>query len=289
MLIFLGEGRIGNQIFQYVFLKTIQDNNEKIIVSGFEELKEVFEINDFINFNKYNRWIRFILFRICRPILYFFSDIRVISSITIKRETILKNYSRESTTFDSIQGIVKRITFVKLGFFQSEKFFDKSFTNNLKFKEVYLIRAAKLLNTVPNNCHKIFIHIRRTDYESFTVCGQSTLLPMSYYKEQIEWFIQNRKDCFFIFLGDDTKSLSDEFKYVEKKMISSNQHFGTDLAIMTHCNSAILSPSSFSWWGSYMMRERDTVFVPKFWLGFRSKAEYQARGVPSYSKEVEIF
>ena len=83
MLIFLGDGRIGNQIFQYVFLKTIQDNNEKIIVSGFEELKEVFEINDFINFNKYNRWIRFILFRICKPILYLFSDIRVISSITI--------------------------------------------------------------------------------------------------------------------------------------------------------------------------------------------------------------
>ncbi|SVA70316.1 uncharacterized protein METZ01_LOCUS123170, partial [marine metagenome] len=111
MLIFLAGGRIGNQIFQYVFLKTIQDNNEKIIVSGFEELKEVFEINDFINLNKDNRWIRFFLFRICRPVLYFLSNKRVISSITIKHETILNNYSRESTTFDSIQGIVKRITF----------------------------------------------------------------------------------------------------------------------------------------------------------------------------------
>ena len=91
MLIFLGDGRIGNQIFQYVYLKTIQDNNEKIIVSGFEELKEVFEINDFINFNKNNRWFRYFLFRICRPILYFLSDIRVISSITINYETILNN------------------------------------------------------------------------------------------------------------------------------------------------------------------------------------------------------
>jgi hypothetical protein len=57
--LFLAEGRIGNQIFQYVFLKTIQDNNEKIVVSGFDELKEVFEINDFINLNKNNRCIRF--------------------------------------------------------------------------------------------------------------------------------------------------------------------------------------------------------------------------------------
>ena len=76
MLIFLAGGRIGNQIFQYVFLKTIQDNNEKIIVSGFEELKEVFEINDFINLNKDNRWIRFFLFRISSQIWRFSQKLR---------------------------------------------------------------------------------------------------------------------------------------------------------------------------------------------------------------------
>ena len=123
MKIFLADGRIGNQIFQYLFLKTIQDNNEKIIVSGFEELREVFQLNDFININKNNRWIRALLFRICKPILNFLSNKIIISSIVIKHEKIFNNYNRESTTFDSIQGIVKRITFVKLGFFQSEIFF----------------------------------------------------------------------------------------------------------------------------------------------------------------------
>ena len=49
MKIFLADGRLGNQIFQYVFLKTVQDNNENIIVSGFEDLSEVFKINDIIN------------------------------------------------------------------------------------------------------------------------------------------------------------------------------------------------------------------------------------------------
>jgi hypothetical protein len=288
LIIFLADGRLGNQIFQYAFLKTIQKNNEKIIVSGFEDLKEVFEIDDFININKNNRLLRVIIFRICGSILYFLSDKKIISSIVIKHEKVLNNYIRESTTFYSIQGIVKKITFIKLGFFQSEVFFDNYLANSLKIKKKYLITATELLNSIPNNYHKIFVHIRRNDYKNFTVCGQSTLLPMSYYKDQIEWFIQNRKDSFFIFLGDDTKGLSDEFQYVKNKMISRNQHFGTDLAIMTQCNSAILSASSFSWWGSYMMRERDTVFAPKFWLGFRSKLEYQAQGVPSYSKEVEI-
>ena len=59
MLIFLGDGRIGNQTFQYVFLKTIQNNNEKIIVSGFEELREVFQLNDFINWNVIQRTMFF--------------------------------------------------------------------------------------------------------------------------------------------------------------------------------------------------------------------------------------
>ena len=101
--------------------------------------------------------------------------------------------------------------------------------------------------------------------------------------------MQNRENCFFILLGDDTKLLLDEFCYIEDKMISSNNHYGTDLAIMTQCNSAILSPSSFGWWGSYLMEERDTVFAPKYWLWFRSKIEYQEQAVPSYSKEVEIY
>ena len=288
MLIFLGDGRIGNQIFQYLFLKTIQDNNEKIIVSGFEEIREVFELKDFINLNKNNRWIRVLLFKVCKPILSLLSDTKFISSVVIKHESVLNTYIRETTSFNSTQGILKKITFVKLGFFQSEKFFDKSIVNNLIIKEAYLLTAKKVLKSIPSNFHKIFVHIRKNDYKKFTVCGQSALLPMSYYKNQIEWFIQNRRNCFFIFLSDDTKLLSEEFQHVENKMISRNQHYGTDLAIMSQCNSAILSPSSFSWWGSYMMRERDTVFAPKFWLGFRSKIEFQAHGAPSYAKEVEI-
>ena len=288
MKIFLADGRLGNQIFQYVFLKTVQDNNENIIVSGFEDLREVFEINDIINLNKKNRLVRILLFKICKPILNLLTNKKVISSIVIKQETVLNCYKRESTTFDSIQGILKRITFIKLGFFQSEKFFDEKYARSLKFKEIYLTKSSELLNCIPNNCHKIFIHIRRNDYKNFTVCDKSALLPISYYKDQIEWFTQNKKNCFFIFLGDDAKFISEEFGYVENKMISSDHHFGIDLAIMTKCNSAILSPSSFGWWGSYLMLERDTVFAPKYWLGFRSKIEFQRKSVPSFSKQVAI-
>lgn len=288
MKFFLAEGRLGNQIFQYVFLKTIQRNNEKIIVSGFEDLKEVFEIDDIVYLNKKNRWIRAFLFRIIKPIMLFLSQKKVINSISIKHEEVLSKYRRESIDFKEEKGLFIFFTFVKLGFFQSEKFFDDAIASQLKLKDIYLNKADKFLDVIPKSSNKIFIHIRRGDYKDYTVYGKSTLLPISYYKEQIDWFLENRKDYFFIFLSDEPEFIEKEFSYLDNKLISIDNDFGTDLAIMTKCNSAILSPSSFGWWGSYLMKNRDIVFAPKYWLGFSSSMGYQANGTPHHAKEIEI-
>ena len=288
MKLFLAEGRLGNQIFQYVFLKTIQRNNEKIIVSGFEDLQEVFEIDDIVNLNKKNRWIRAFLFRIIKPTMLFLSQKKVINSISINHEKILNKYRRESIVFKEEKGFFSFFTFVELGFFQSEKFFDETIASQLKIKDIYLNKADKFLNIIPDSSNKIFIHIRRGDYKDYTVYGKSTLLPISYYKEQINWFLENRKDCFFIFLSDEPQFVEKEFAYLDNKLISINNDFGTDLAIMTKCNSAILSPSSFGWWGSYLMNDRDVVFAPKYWLGWKSGTDYHKEPVANFMKELEI-
>ncbi len=89
-------------------------------------------------------------------------------------------------------------------------------------------------------------------------------------------------------MSDEPEFVEKEFKYIENKLISYKAHFGTDFAIMTKCESAILSPSSFGWWGSYMMKDRDVVFAPKYWTGFNSKVSYHTNTVPSFVKEIEI-
>jgi hypothetical protein len=288
MKIFLADGRLGNQIFQYVFLKTIQDNNEKIIVSGFEDLENIFEINDIINLNKKNKWVRRFLYRIIRPLFNFLADLKIISSISVNTEKVFKNYERETTKYTHTKGFIKFFTFVKLGFFQSEYFFDKSIAKNLKLKKKYLSKADIFLKSIPDDSYKIFIHVRRADYKNYYVCGASSLVPLSFFKDQIEWFLKNKKKCFFIILTDEYTFIKNKFNYVENKKISKNNHFGIDMAIMTLCNSAILSPSSFGWWGSYMMKNRDVVFVPKYWLGFNAGVEYPKNSVPSYSEEKVI-
>lgn len=288
MILFLADGQLGNQIFQYVFLKTIQKNNEIIVVSGFEELKEVFEIDDIVNLNKKSKGMRAFIFRICKPIFYFLSNKKVISNISVNHEKVLDTYRREFTTYSEIKGLFPFITFVQLGFFQSEKFFDKAVIQKLQIKNKYLVKADEFLRDIPLNKHKVFVHIRRGDYKDYTVYGKSTLLPMRYFKEQLEWFLKNREDPFFIFLSDEPEFIEKEFDFIDNKVISSEKHYGIDFGIMTKANSAILSPSSFSWWGSYLMEQRDIVFAPKYWLGFNSGIEYQCKSMANFCIEVEI-
>jgi len=288
MILFLADGRLGNQLFQYAFLKTIQKNNEKIMVSGFEELNDVFEIEGIVNINKKNRILKFFLYKLINPILNFLSNINALSSVAVNHENVLGEYRRESTTVNRNRGYLRSLTFVKLGFFQSEVFFDKKVLSTLKIKKKHTDRAYKFLGSIPKNSHKIFVHIRRGDYRNYKVYGQSTLLPVSYFKQQIEWFRKNKENSFFIFLSDDCEFIAKEFSERDDKIISTNNDVGTDFAIMTCCNSAILSPSSFGWWGSYMREHRGTVFAPRYWLGFNSGYEYQAGATPTFSETIRI-
>lgn len=288
MIVFLADGRLGNQLFQYVFIKTIARENEKIIVTGFDEIIETFNISDVLNLSTNNRWIRAFLFRICRPILTYLSKFKIIKSIVVNRERILGGYFREAKTYKLSQGVFKNITFIKLGFFQSEAFFDTNVVKRLELKSKHISNALDVLSSVSEEYFKVFVHIRRSDYIGYKVYGRSTLLPISYFKDQVERFQGYKKNCFFIFLSDQPELIHSEFGYLENKLISKNNHYSTDFAIMTQCNGAILSPSSFGWWGSYMMKEMNVVVAPKYWLGFGSKEEYHSGAVPSYAEEITI-
>ena len=45
MLIFFADGRLGNQIFQYAFLKTIAKKNETLIICNFDSIIDVFDLS----------------------------------------------------------------------------------------------------------------------------------------------------------------------------------------------------------------------------------------------------
>ena len=289
MLLFIGGAgsRLGNQIFQYAFLKSKAKGNEKIVVSGFDDFLEIFEIFDISNISQKKKVIKTIVLKVIKPVLDFLSNLKLISFFEVDYEFV-NGFRREHITYKYGSGVIKSVRYVKFGFFQSEVFFDEKIVANLRIKPYFIGQADRFFEDIPKDSLKIFVHIRRGDYKDITILGKSALLPIEYYKNLVEHFNDNFNNCYFIFLSDEPEYIENEFKYLTNKKIAKDSKPGTDFVIITKCNNGILSTSTFGWWAAFLIKNKGTIFAPKYWLGFNSKIEFPEKGFPSYAVEIEI-
>jgi hypothetical protein len=288
MIFFWADGRLGNQLFQYAFLQTIRKGRERIIVSGFDEMEAVFNTIRVINLHCNTIKSRIFL-KYIKKVISFLVKTRLISLISMETEEVFNGmYRRESDHYIQKNGLCKSIRFVSLGFFQSEHFFNKQAISHLKIRQDCLDKAKIILSVIPKGFTKIFVHIRLGDYKDFMIYGKSVLLPYDYFHKCIKYFIANIKTPFFVFLSDEPEFITKEFDYVRNKLISTDLHYEIDFSIMTLCIDAILSPSSFGWWGSYFMKNRNIVFATDHWLGFASDVDYHKSPLASYMTPVNV-
>ncbi|AEF83667.1 alpha-1,2-fucosyltransferase [Treponema primitia ZAS-2] len=291
MILFWSDGGLGNQFFQYVFIKTLQQKNENVIIfgNGFKDIDDIFEKIEFTKIKYFSKIISFCMNRIAKSFICYLAYNNVISYIFVKEEYILsKKYQREGDTVSFKKGLFTNIKYIESNFFQSEIFFNKEIVGKIKLKQKFIIQAERFIQMIPVGANKIFVHIRRGDYENFKVCEKSVILPFAYFHSCIKYFLEVIENPYFIFLSDEINLIKTEFTYLENMIISENQHYGVDFAIMTLCNNAILSPSSFSWWGSYLMKNKDIILAPKYWMGFASRIEFQKNPLASYMKIVDV-
>ena len=286
MLIFFSEGRLGNQLFQYAFLKSRVKKNERILVFGFSEIKQFLEKVEVINVPM----VRFAtkVFFFIQFIFKFLSNFKIINKISLSTLSSKFPYEGGLEQLIKKKGFIKSITFIKTGYFQSEIFFQKKIVDQFCIKKIYLEKANSFLKSIPSNFEKIFVHIRMGDFQEFKLEGKNVVLPISYYKKQIEWFSKNKKNSFFIFLSDDIKFVEENFENIKNKIISKNSQY-VDMSIMTKCHSAVLSASSFSWWGAYLMKEKKDIFCPKYFMGFNINRTFPHGIVTDFFKEIEIY
>ena len=262
MIILFTAGQLGNQIFQYGFVDGIKNGYEKIVTSRCEYFNVfAYKQDDYIFLNKY---VRFVL----RRILDIFVKLRLVSSIFQNKEFI-NNYLVGTDSYTYKRGLFSFIKVVD-GFFQSSKFINSS----PKIKDEHIKKAKEYLDTLPKDMQKVFVHIRRGDYLEWSILDKKNpSLPLSYYKVAIEQLESKLDNLFFIFLSDDSKYIEQEFRYIENKKISKNT-VGVDIAIMASCKNAVVSNSTLSWWGVNLMKNRNKIIAPKYWLGWQSKIWY---------------
>lgn len=287
MIIFCADGRLGNQLFQYAFLQKISVNNDYILLLNSKDIFGLFDIK-FNGICINNKYFVALFSKLLVPCMIIpLVKLKLISIVKQGKELTEKGYYRHCDSY-SLQKRLLPITFVETSYYQSEKFIDSAIINQLHIRTEYLELAKNYLSVIPLSYHKIFIHVRRGDYDSEDFFGDKGIcLPLSYYTKQIQWFKNNVSNPFFIFISDDPDFVESNFNNVEPKLISRNS-FEVDFAVMTECNSAIISHSSFSWWGAYLMKDRFKVFSPKYWFGFRMKIEFPQGIQPAFADVVAV-
>lgn len=271
--------RLGNQLFQYAFIKALSEKfntsfylNEKI-----EPLiaTEYFELEGYSRFR--NRLNKFLL--------------------KIESGNLLKKLqAREIGTYAETLAAPLNNSVVYSGYFQSDLFFKNiadRIAKYIRVKKEYVDKFEVKYKPTFSTNRIIAVHIRRGDYlnldnwwaENF---GSNNLtLPAAYYTACLKQ-IEGYENCKIIFVSDDITFARSAFGHIPNCEFSESDMI-TDFQIIMNADVCILSNSSFAWWAAYLNPKKNKViYCPQFWLGFKIKREYPENIIPAGWKQVNV-
>lgn len=168
-------------------------------------------------------------------------------------------------------------------YFQSEKYFkpiEDLIRSDFEFKDDYLNPCKEFIDQFKGKV--IFLHVRRGDYlnlqDYHPPCGldyYSKALeefpedyPVLVFSDDIDWCSQQEifsGDRFY--LSENNERYSHLHKDADGQMRNSFIPY-TDLCLMSLCSDAIIANSSFSWWGAWLIKNKNKKIVaPNAWFG----------------------
>lgn len=281
MILFLSDGRLGNQIFQYAFLNAKAKKNEKVFCFNMSQFVKYFDVNNKkFYFLSSSRFTLFLYRNFLLKLLHFLVKIRVIGYIEQLRPStpVLPEIIEK-------KGLIP-LTYIKTGFFQSEGFFIPK-KPDISLKTEYIQKAESILSNLPKQ-EKVFIHVRRGDYLFVTYQGERGIdLPKEYFIDAINEIEKNIENPFYIFLTDDPGYVRYCFQDINNKFISE-ENMAIDLAIMSLCKYGVVSNSSFSWWGAFLAKEKKIMVFPKYWYGWKKRMESHLSIQPSWGTIIDV-
>ena len=229
MYFFFGDGLLGNQLFQFQFLKTHIKKNRTVFCTNFIELNKLIDFDNKIKFVIIKNKI--LVFFIRKILIWFFvllSKLKIISSINVERKKVYGTKLEKKKII--FKNGLSNVTFVYPRFFQSEFFFKnlKEFKINIKPK--HIICAKKFLSKIPPKKKLIFIHYRQgrkniidhrfkynlEDYKKIKFLGlEGIALPDNYYLDLIKYFKKKFRRPYFIILSDNPERAKKTFSYLK--------------------------------------------------------------------------
>lgn len=276
MVIFLEDGRLGNQLFQYLGLRQYYPDH-LLVIFGFNDLQNLIKVENAIVFR--SRVFKNILFLgIARFILELLSNLRLIS-----RDAEFNG----AIDFSLIKsdGLFNRFRWLSKAFFQHKNCVG-AICNN--FLHINFIKEGEFLSKAENifddlgrrySCEQlVFVHIRRGDYKIWPSEESPAVLPIEWYLSAMNKLRGEIKKPRFLIFSDDHEYVREKLSGIDDVTILG-QSIYVDFLIMSLCEHGILSASSFSWWAGYLAHRRNSKgkFIgPKYWVGHRKKEWYPA-------------
>ena len=247
-------GRLGNQIFQYVFYQYLKTNNKKkhffFVNPHHAYLTKYFDLDTYDNFTLGSKI--YSIFTRSVPHLIKFKEL-YIQNIQVPREVHVEDWM------------------IYKGFFQTDWYLKHIQGGlNIHIKQQYVQEFQDKFGAIFNKEKTVVVHIRRTDYMNY---GKRDIsLPMEYFKRRLE-AISDLDSYRVFFVSDDIEHVRSYFQEKPNFIYSSNNEI-TDFQIIKNADVAIISNSSFAWWAAYLSEKDNVVYAPKNWLGFRIGKEH---------------
>lgn len=267
MTIILPEcGRLGNQLFQYVAIRS-KCPDEHIAIYGMRSLKELFDgVDAYFADEKTSLRDKFLL-RLSR---------RLAKRQRKKNKRFITEVIETSEAPHRIavkDGLLPGLKYCHGAFFQNEALLETSVIRRLSIKPVFADRARQILSGFEQDRPKIFLHIRRGDYISWPNREAPAVLPARWYRDCQDWFRKELNNPIFLICSDDTPYVYDVFGDMPDVWVSTLSE-KEDFALMAQCDGGILSASSFSWWAACLARQANPdrlFYAPTYWGGHKRK------------------
>ena len=254
------DGRLGNQMFQYAFLRGVAKNRDfDWMIPGDDD------------YSRHN---------------YGLFDCFEMTGV--KPENIGRTTNRTVECFDTTfqENIFNNCTTNTdfLGTFQTEKYFENAteeIRKDFTFKKGYLEPCKEYIESLDKP--PIFLHVRQSD--NIGREQYHPILPISFFDECLKEFPDDTP-C-FVFTDDLAWCKSQDYFKQDRFLFNENverYNYRTidglgkmqntllpqvDLCLMSLCSGAIIANSSFSWWGAWLQNDSGKIIAPdpKKWFG----------------------
>lgn len=271
------KGGIGNQLFQYAFGRMLQERY------GFDVKYDIHQFK--VSFNEINHL----------KLQAFHTKMEIATEKELKQyckiplsgnphtasyrcKVAMNKFLAPNTYFfemnrleTNVDSIIKYSYFD--GYWQSEGYFKdirKQLLEELTLKEP----SAKTLDVLEKmkSQNAVFLGIRRP--YSFEAAHMKNTLNdissnLSYYEHAINYICKRVENPVFYVFSNDIDWVKENVPFPADVIYRTKEEQSSDeeeLVIMSNCKHAILSNSTFNWWGAWLIQNEDKIVVaPEHW------------------------